>query len=53
MAEITVRPLENADRSWAGDFLESHGSRVVAEQGELLSPLELPGLVACAGLGPP
>jgi ribosomal protein S18 acetylase RimI-like enzyme len=49
MAEITVRQLEDADRHWAGDFLESHGSRVVAAHGELLSPLELPGLVACAG----
>jgi ribosomal protein S18 acetylase RimI-like enzyme len=49
MAEITVRPLGNADRSWAGDFLDSHGSRVVAAHGELLSPVELPGLVACAG----
>jgi ribosomal protein S18 acetylase RimI-like enzyme len=49
MAEISVRQLQDADRRWAGDFLESHGSRVVAAHGELLSPLELPGLVACAG----
>jgi ribosomal protein S18 acetylase RimI-like enzyme len=49
MGEVSVRPLEDADRRWADAFLESHGSRVVAAHGQLFTPTELPGLVAWAG----
>jgi ribosomal protein S18 acetylase RimI-like enzyme len=42
-----VRPLGPGDRAWAAGLLEEHmGSSRVARLGELLEPLELPGLVA-------
>jgi len=49
MAAIEVRPLEDADRHWAREFLRAHGSEVVAVHGELIAPTELPGLVAWQG----
>jgi len=45
-----VRPFAPDDVDWARGSLREHmGSDVVAGHGELLRPLELPGLVAEAG----
>ena len=49
MSEIEVRPLDDADRDWAREFLRGHGSEVIAVHGELFAPVELPGLVAWEG----
>jgi ribosomal protein S18 acetylase RimI-like enzyme len=49
MAEIEVRPLDDADHEWSREFLRAHGSDVVAVHGELIVPTELPGLVAWDG----
>ncbi len=44
---VRIRDLEPDDRAWAEELLASHqGSRMTARLGELLDPLELPGLVA-------
>ena len=44
---VRIRDLEPDDRAWADQLLASHqGSRMTARLGELLDPLELPGLVA-------
>jgi ribosomal protein S18 acetylase RimI-like enzyme len=54
---VEIRPLTPDDREWARRVLvESWGSEEVAAHGELLRPLDLPGLVAelegePAGLG--
>ena len=46
-ADVAVRPLADADAGWARELLAAHmGSEVVAGHGELMRPLELPGLVA-------
>jgi len=46
-ADIAVRPFRAADREWADAVISAHqGSSRVARLGELLNPLELPGLVA-------
>ncbi|MEO8246996.1 MAG: GNAT family N-acetyltransferase [Chloroflexota bacterium] len=44
---VRIRDLEPDDRAWADELLTAHqGSRLTARLGELLDPLELPGLVA-------
>ena len=46
-SEVGVRPLATDDARWAAEFVAVHvGSEVVAGHGELLRPLELPGMVA-------
>jgi ribosomal protein S18 acetylase RimI-like enzyme len=49
VSDVVVSPLEDADRGWARAFLRERSSEVVAAHGELLSPLQLPGLVARTG----
>ena len=50
MAEVAVRAFRPGDVEWARESLkELWGSEVVAGHGELMRPLELPGLVAEAG----
>ena len=49
MSVVVVTPLEDADRGWARAFLRVRASEVVAAHGDLLSPLQLPGLVAWTG----
>jgi len=44
VGEIVVRLVRESDRAWAGRFLRTAGSEVVAAHGMLLGPLELPGL---------
>jgi 2-oxo-4-hydroxy-4-carboxy--5-ureidoimidazoline (OHCU) decarboxylase/GNAT superfamily N-acetyltransferase len=44
---VRIRDIEAADRAWADGLIAAHqGSRMTARLGELLDPLELPGLVA-------
>ena|SRR6266545_851408 len=44
---ITVRPFEEGDQRWADTVISAHqGSSLSARLGELIDPLELPGLVA-------
>ena len=44
---VRIRDLEPDDRAWADGLIAAHqGSRMTARLGELLDPLELPGLVA-------
>src|SRR6266511_6214732 len=44
---ITVRPFEEGDQRWADTVTSAHqGSSLSARLGELIDPLELPGLVA-------
>jgi 2-oxo-4-hydroxy-4-carboxy--5-ureidoimidazoline (OHCU) decarboxylase/GNAT superfamily N-acetyltransferase len=44
---VRIRDLEPDDRTWADGLIAAHqGSRMTARLGELLDPLELPGLVA-------
>jgi GNAT superfamily N-acetyltransferase len=47
VSEVRVRPIDAGDAAWARELLAAHlGSDIVAGHGELLRPLELPGLVA-------
>jgi len=51
VSEIRVRAIGEGDTGWARGLLEAHlGSAAVAGHGELLRPLELPGLVAELGV---
>ncbi len=45
---VEVRDFGPADRAWAERLLADHGGgvRVIARLGELIDPLELPGLIA-------
>ena len=44
---VRIRDLETDDHAWADGLLAAHqASRMTARLGELLDPLELPGLVA-------
>ncbi len=44
---LSVRDLEAADHDWADRLISRHqGSRMVARLGELIDPLNLPGIVA-------
>ena len=44
---VRIRDLQAADHEWADALISAHqGSRMTARLGELLDPLELPGLVA-------
>ena len=45
--DVAVRAFAAGDAAWAAELLAAHlGSEVAAGHGELLRPLELPGLVA-------
>jgi len=44
---ITVRPFGEGDQRWADELISAHqGSSRTVRLGELIDPLELPGLVA-------
>jgi 2-oxo-4-hydroxy-4-carboxy--5-ureidoimidazoline (OHCU) decarboxylase/GNAT superfamily N-acetyltransferase len=53
MAGVTVRPMTSEDAGWADRLLSGYqGTRMTARLGELLDPLQLPGLVAEVGGSP-
>jgi 2-oxo-4-hydroxy-4-carboxy--5-ureidoimidazoline (OHCU) decarboxylase/GNAT superfamily N-acetyltransferase len=50
---VTVRSMTSEDAGWADRLLSGYqGSRMTARLGELIDPLELPGLVAEVGGSP-
>lgn len=50
---VTVRPMTAEDAGWADRLLSGYqGTRMTARLGELLDPLEMPGLVAEVGGSP-
>jgi len=53
MPGVAVRPMTTEDAGWADRLLSGYqGTRMTARLGELLDPLELPGLVAEVGGSP-
>ena len=51
---VSVRPLEDVDRQWAGDQIARQwGARLIVSKGKVYYPDQLPGFVAFqAGGGP-